>query len=164
MKKLETVLSWMIGIYTILFILAWVDWGFLKSEITAYPLHCSHKVGVLGECSNVDFSTRAFIYKVDPKRQEVLYWVEGFEVSKLIDCAIRNRKNWTCKYSDNNTEIGFNNGKFFETVDPNSLTADLAAKTFYVSRHDWLVRSCRGSWIPFPVCFPFIQWFNNALE
>jgi len=104
---IEKTVPWLFGIYVILFALAWIDWGFIKHEITAYPIHCAHQVGLTGQCDNVDFALRTTTYKIDKKNQAVLNWVQGFEVYKLTNCAIRNRKNWTCQYSDSDTEFGF---------------------------------------------------------
>ena len=75
----------------------YTDWGFLKSEITAYRAECNHKVSLAGICNNLGIHTDKETYRINRGRQEVIS--KGFFPIRYTNCAIDNRKNWRCEAS-----------------------------------------------------------------
>jgi len=69
------------------------------------------------------------IYKVNPLMQTIIYWMPGIDETprKLVNCAIRNRKNWVGYYLDGSGAVKMRKGKFV-TDDPNDI---------YVGRCRW---------------------------
>ncbi|MBP9781072.1 hypothetical protein KBC89_00260 [Candidatus Woesebacteria bacterium] len=84
-----------------------VDWGFLKGQITNYPVMCP---------SDFDgcYTLRHTTYKVDEKNNKVIYWTEGFPPSTVTDCSIISRTNRKCAYDDGSAEFGFSEGSHFD--------------------------------------------------
>lgn len=136
-----------------IYLLSFIDWGFLKSEITKYPVMCKGRVAY-NTCDNPEFTLRKTTYKVLPQEQEVSYWTEGFDVQKLTNCAVGDRKNWTCRYNDNSAEFGFSNGSYWEVSLAPSLTAALAEREYYVSKSRWLHLKCSNSRFHYLLCIP----------
>jgi hypothetical protein len=68
-------------------------------------------------------------YKVNPLMQTIIYWMPGIDEmpGKLVDCAVRNRKNWIGYYPDGSGAVGMHKGKIV-TGDPNDI---------YVGRCYW---------------------------
>lgn len=145
MKKFLKVLSIfgkIVGIIILILLFFYLpDWGFLKSEITEYPVSCQVKVAS-GKCSNIAYTLNPTIYKVSSTRQEVVYWSDaGGFVNRLTKCAVRDRRNWSCKYDDDSAEFGFIGSKFYSQTLLNtndSFMKDYNEKTFYVSKFQWI--------------------------
>ncbi len=165
MKKIQSVIeiifSFAVVIYLFLLFVAFIDWGFLKGEITDYPIQCQNKP-VYGVCNKKDFALRKTTYKPSVQRQDVVYSTEGFDVKRLTKCAVKDRKNWTCTYDDESAEIGFTNGKFFEVSLKESkfVSEDMFDKIYYVPKHEWIRQSCRDSWINYYLCLLIINYLN----
>lgn len=163
-KGLNPIISLVILGVVILFVIKVFDWGFFKSEITAYPAMCSEKVA-LGSCSNPEFTLNRTTYKVLSDRQEVLYWSEvSGDVQRLTKCAVKDRKNWSCKYNDNSAEFGFTNGKYWSYTNE-SMSSDVGLemdrKTYYLSRWGWLNLKCKStSGLEKLLCLPVVVLFE----
>src|SRR2546421_8579423 len=142
-KKLSTFEKvW--GVLSVVFLfylcIHFMDWGFLKGEITSYPIQCKQKL-VSYHCSTYDLILNPTTFKPLADRQEVLWWVDNLGVMKLGNCAIKDRKNWSCTESDGTQ--GFNNGVYVNTYNGNNnFLADTVEKTFYVSKFDWIKAKC----------------------
>ena len=100
------------------FFFNFIDYGFLHSEITAYPIYYD---------SNGKEADTAIIFKVYPDQQTVTF-IEGTLIGKLNDCVIQDRTNWHCDgyYAG---EVGFTNGKYFDTSWDSSI--------HFVSKVEW---------------------------
>lgn len=151
--------SYVAGLIIVLLLLfafiKFIDWGFFKSEITAYPVQCKHTVE-LNQCEQPEYTLRKTTYKVSSDRQEVLYWTEDFDTQKLTNCAVRDKKNWSCEYNDKSSKFGFTDGNFWEIVNTSKvlrLTADLTEKTYYTSKLEYLKIQCKDSGVLIIVCF-----------
>jgi hypothetical protein len=132
--------------------------GLFNSEITAYAVICKEKP-VLNKCDNPEYAHGKTTYKVNESRQEVIYWVEGFPPERLTKCAIKDKRNWSCKYNDESAEFGFNNGNFWEiSLEPShsEWENDLFSRIYYPSRTEYLMVRCEYNLF----CFLFI----NLLE
>src|SRR5215218_8086666 len=82
-----------------------VDWRFLQSEITAYPIRCKDKI-ILSQCNKPQYTLNPRTFKVLHDKQEVLYWSwANHRVDKLTKCAVVDRRNWKCRYDDNSAEF-----------------------------------------------------------
>jgi len=97
---------------------AWAfDWALFSDEITLYPARCADSNTPFDECKNVITLNRS-TYKLNRQRAEAIYWYEtswGDDLKKLVDCKIRNRKNWNCSFPDGSGKIVVRNGKGVET-------------------------------------------------
>jgi len=78
-----------------------------NDEITSYPLIQVNGRWIAG--------TRA-VYKILPESQKVVYSypIHDGEPQRMDNCAIINKNNWRCTYSDNSGSVGCRNGKFYE--------------------------------------------------
>lgn len=123
-----------------------IDWGFIRGDITAYTVECKHPVNISTnyKCNNPEYTLRYTRYKVNVKRQEVVGWIEGFDPTRYKDCAIRNRRNWTCTYNDGSGTFGFNGGNYFDYGLKESTTDKLWEKMYTVSRIEYL----KLQWFP----------------
>lgn len=130
--------KWVILGLIVLFIFISVDWGYYKKEITSYMAICDTPV-VLGQCNSRAHTSNTYktTYKIFADKQEVVYWNAEFkEIQKLTKCAIRDRKNWSCKYDDESAEFGFSDGKFWNET-KETIAPELAEKEFYISKLRW---------------------------
>ncbi len=101
-----------------------------SKEITAYK----------ASCATYDATERKFVrcytlrttnYRVVPERGEVVYWAdEQIELNKLVNCAIRDSKNWTCTYHDGSGPVVARDGLL-----PAYLTG--ARPTISLRRYQW---------------------------
>jgi hypothetical protein len=160
-EGLEITGAWLTAIVTIyiaILVLAIIDWGFLKSEITNYIVECSEPPR-LGVCKNVKYGLRPTTYKVMPDRQEVVHWTQGFAPERLTKCAVRDRKNWSCKYNDESAEFGFNGGSYWERTLKRGLLDPSTHTT--VPRWEWLNQRCEDSALPFLICIPVISFLDS---
>ncbi len=102
-----------IGIPYLIFTI--VDWGFMYSEITAYPVSCIEMREL--ECVKRR-SDPPITFKINTQEQYVVMDI-NHDLKKLKGCVIRNRKNWQCEaenqYFSGFMEVllGFKNGKYF---------------------------------------------------
>lgn len=134
-----------IGLF-LFFFLKIFDWGFIRSEITEYPVGCETPL-VYGQCKGNSYPLNRTTYKVIPEKEEVLYWSEiGGGIQKLEGCAIKDRKNWSCHYGDNSAEFGFRDGNFWSLSNSLKLSkiTELEEKMYYVSRFVWFKLKCAG--------------------
>lgn len=62
------------------------------------------------------------IYKVNPLMQTIIYWMPGIYETphKLVDCAVRNKKNWIGYYADGSGAVEMRKGRIV-TDDPNDI-------------------------------------------
>ena len=53
------------------------------------------------------------VYKVNPAEQTIIYWAPGiYEVpNKLVNCIVRDRKNWVGEYLDGSGKVMMENGR-----------------------------------------------------
>jgi len=98
-----------------------------NKEVTVYPVATIEGRGL--------YPLNRSVYKVFPERQEVIYWMPGVNdiPSRLGNCVVRNRLNWTCEYSDGSGKLTMIDGRFREEPPIRALGSD--AK--YVSWWRW---------------------------
>jgi len=90
---------------------------FLSSyEITAYPLHCDTPVDKAGRCNGKLIQLNRTIYKVFPETQQVIIYHPDSSgpPMRARDCAVFDKRNWRCTYSDKSGSFGCNEGRFYE--------------------------------------------------
>jgi hypothetical protein len=127
--------------------------GLFNSEIKEYPVVCKEKV-VLNKCDNPYFVANPTIYKVSTSRQEVIFWTDDLSPSRTTKCAIRDKKNWSCKYEDESGVFGFNNGIYWATpLGSSSYLSEEMEKEYYPSRTDYLMIKCNKQIL----CFLFLN-------
>ena len=157
-KKFLEILEKFLGFIIILLVIisSWKFFnisGLFNSEITEYSIMCKEKVE-WNQCENPNYPLNKTIYKVLVQRQEVVYWINDFPPERLTKCAIRDKKNWSCKYNDESAEFGFRNGIFYEfSLKQSSVSEELWNKVYYVSRTKYLMISCENK-IP---CFLLVN-------
>ena len=105
------------------------------SEITAYPMLCGKPLQN-GKCSEGAIPLNRTTYLVFPASQRVVYWAPGInEVPVLLEqCAVRDSRNWKCRFPRNEGEAGFADGEFKEGLIPRRLEQD---KFYYVGGPEW---------------------------
>lgn len=159
MKRILKIVGIAVGIYIVILGFSFIDWGFLRGEITEYPIQCNEIIAP-NVCKNIEFAQRKTTYKVDYDKQKVFYQTEGFSVEELSDCAIRDRKNWSCKYPDGSAQLGFTDGKFWviDTPPDPILKEDHIQ---YVNKASWISQSCHDSWIPYLPCLIVLDRMNG---
>jgi hypothetical protein len=108
-----------------------------SSEITAYPVQCKTIVQN-GQCSAPEYTLRYTTFKVFVNEQNVVSAVEGFPPTRLTQCAVRDRMNWSCRYDDDSAELGFNDGAYFEVTLKQPTFATLSRNVYYVSYTEYL--------------------------
>jgi hypothetical protein len=151
-------MKWLGGfvfLYIGLLLYSFADWNIFSSKISAYFIICFQEP-VAGQCSGHP-AFRAQHFQVLPDRQEVLHWMDGFnDIRRLTKCAVRDRKNWTCRYDDESAQFGFDNGRYSEI----DLTVDAGKQThihqIYMSRFEWLKLQC-GGWSSVVWCGPLLS-------
>jgi hypothetical protein len=111
-----------------------VDWGFLRAEITAYPIRCA-SVATANNCLWPNPGTPT-TYRILRDEQAVLVHTADRPVARLSGCAILDRKNWTCG-DEQNRSLGFVEGRYFFNPDPSD---PAPAWRYHVSkwRYNWL--------------------------
>lgn len=69
------------------------------------------------------------IYKVSPFMQTIIYWIPSIDETpkKLVECAVRDKKNWMGYYPDGSGSVKMHKGRIV-TDDPNEI---------YVGRSRW---------------------------
>jgi hypothetical protein len=100
-----------------------------RNQVTVYPIGTA-KDGAL-------FPLNPSVYKVFPESQSVVHWMPGVDSapSRLDKCAVRDRLNWRCEYSDGSAVLSMDNGKF--RVDARIGDRLAPDPTRYVSRSEW---------------------------
>lgn len=123
MEKLISSFFVFVFIITIFF---FFDFGFLRGEITEYPLLCDKEDYINYQCTKKWLPLRPSTYKPNISKQHVLSWTSGLHgIETLKKCSVVSRKNWTCKYSDESAEFGFKNGQYWEVSLSPSITHEL---------------------------------------
>ena len=68
----------------------------LSGEAVAYRAFCP-SVRVNDKCpKGEEWSNREW-FKPNPEMQYVVYWYDGSGVNKYSNCAVRDRRNWSCQ-------------------------------------------------------------------
>jgi len=87
-------------------------WG---KEVTVYPVACDD-VRSRTVCQVIGRTT----YKVFTEQQRVVYWSEEASwlapsvPTSLLDCVVRNKMNWVCRYPDGSGTVSMVGGKLEE--------------------------------------------------
>lgn len=157
-KKYFDILSKFLG-FIVLILLIVSIYKFLNigslfsSEITNYPVLCKEKP-ILNQCDNPEYTLGKTTYKILSNRQEVLYWHELYKkTERLTKCAIKDKKNWSCKYDDESMEFGFTYGKYWEISSKSSSIDDFWGDVYYSSRTEYLMVQCENNIL----CFFFVN-------
>ena len=106
----------------------WLSSGVLNSSITAYPAICS--TGTEGySCDLIPLNRST--YFVDEENQTVhVRWPGlGLPIEKYTNCAVIDRKNWTCTFNDGSGEVGFTDGIYIDF--------DFNSDVVYVTHLKW---------------------------
>jgi hypothetical protein len=104
------------------FFLVWPD--ILPSQIGSYPTQRQPDQSLI--------PLNRTIYKVNPLLHTIIYWMPGIDETprKLVDCVVRDRKNWIGYYSDYSGFVEMRKGKIV-TDDPNEV---------YIGKYHWWLR------------------------
>ncbi len=118
-KAVESVGGILIGIILICWFIVWPE--IFPTEIGSYP-------AMRAEDGNL-IPLNRIIYKVNPLMQTIIYWMPGVQETpqKLVNCAVRDRKNWIGYYTDDSGAVEMRKGRIV-TDDPNDI---------YVGRYRW---------------------------
>lgn len=95
-------------------ILYFSDFGFLKGQITEYPLACAPEDYVDYKCTKKWLPLNTTSFKPNKSKQEVISGMNGFPgLETYKKCSVLNRRNWTCIYDDESGEFGFKGGDYY---------------------------------------------------
>ena len=138
----------LLGIVSLIVIFGMIDWGSFSSEITSYGIICTDAL-INGRCLSSAYSSGSNTYKVNADNNQVIDENYPGGPEKLKDCAVVNRENWKCHYSDGSGPIGFTNGIYFSEWDrTNELDNSLFGKTIYVPKYRSFIFQWTGLWKP----------------
>jgi hypothetical protein len=112
-------------------------------EITSYPMLCDKPLAS-GKCKGRAIPLNRETFRVYPASQQVVSWTPGINdvPVRLEQCAVRDSRNWKCRLPRSQSEIGFTNGEFKETLTPPRLEQD---KFFYIGGAEWWWHQFVGS-------------------
>ena len=137
------ILAWLVGVPALAAcaLVLWLvpDWSFLKGEVTVYSARC--RVDVVDNfCADPLFTVGPETFRVSEDRQEVLSRRDGFPPSRLTECAVVDRLNWQCKYSDGSAQLGFTDGTYFSNPLGTSrrIITDYKERYYFFSRTEYL--------------------------
>lgn len=94
-----------------------------SNHITSYPII---------KKENFTMALNRTIYEVNKKEQTIIYWMPGLEIppEKLVDCVVRDKKNWIGYFPDRSGHIEMRKGKIVSNEND----------TIYVGKlHWWLL-------------------------
>jgi hypothetical protein len=154
-------------IYAAIVILAAIDWGFLRNEITQYTFACEHDVEY-GKCNGVSFPLNPTTFKVMVDRQEVVYWTHLgpslLRPERLTKCAVRDRRNWSCRYNGDSAEFGFSSGAYWETILKPAYMVGMNKRDMHVGRWRYYSEQCGGYVWALLVCRPLEAVFSVLMS
>jgi len=112
-------------------------------EITSYPMFCDKPL-TDGKCKGNSTPLNREIFRVYASSQQVVSWTPGVNGPpiRLEQCAVRDSRNWKCRYPRNQGEVGFTNGEYHEMLTPPHLEQD---KFFHVGAVTWWWHQLVGS-------------------
>ncbi|HBG27596.1 MAG: hypothetical protein A2Y10_15840 [Planctomycetes bacterium GWF2_41_51] len=102
----------------------------VPQEVTSYPAQKLENGKLL--------PLNKTVYKVNPFMQTIIYWMPGIAEtpSKLVNCIIKDRKNWIGYYSDGSGLVEMRKGKLV----PNNVPNDY----IYINRFHWWMLSLKN--------------------
>jgi len=108
----ETIGAVFIAFFFIFLFVVWPD--IFGEQIGSYP--------AMRQADGTLIPLNRTIYKVNPLMQTIIYWMPGIDETprKLVDSAVRNKKNWIGYYSDGSGAVEMRKGKIV-TDDPNDI-------------------------------------------
>lgn len=99
-------------------IVALALFGCGHDEITVYKLECDKPLES-GRCYGSAHAYAPNHYKVFPEQQRVVTWIEGgFAPTALDKCVVRDKKNWSCSFSDDSARFDMADGRLRTWVNP----------------------------------------------
>jgi hypothetical protein len=157
----------LVVIYVAIVIFAAIDWGFIRNEVTKYPLLCEHAIEH-GTCKRVAFPLNPTTFKVMTDRQEVVYWThlgpDFIRPERLTKCAVRDRYNWSCRYNDESAELGFSSGAYRQTILKPAYMVGIDTKEMYVGRWSYYNQQCGGYVRALLLCRPLEAVFDVLIS
>jgi hypothetical protein len=116
-----------------------IDFGVFKGEITKYSVMCEVEL-VAGDCPRgMGLPLNPTTYAIYLEQQMVTGTTAGF-VSKYTDCAIGDRKNWSCLWEPGGAKFGFTDGRFFDFSEPSDDFKEWK-RVIHVSRSEYPAHS-----------------------
>lgn len=117
------------------------------NTITSYPARCTVEMtnGVCPKGKAVALNPTTFTVLRD--QEAVVADLTG-SLTRYTSCTIANTSNWKCSYNDASGTFGFTNGKYWENVNPSSVSRkylDDSRRYFDVSKaeHERFLREFR---------------------
>ena len=121
-KTVESIGAVFIGIIIFLYFFILPD--VLPSQIGSYPAQRQSDQSLI--------PLNRTVYKVNPLLHTIIYWMPGLYETprKLVDCVVRDKKNWVGHYPDGSGSVEMRKGKIV-TEDPNEV---------YIRKYHWWLR------------------------
>jgi hypothetical protein len=100
--------------------------GAISGEHTVYAIACLNNLTMTGAPTT---------YKASFEHQAVIFWQSGYRPSRMHDCLVRDRLNWSCKmHESHDSRIDMINGRLALDIKPFK----------YVSPWTWWWREIAG--------------------
>lgn len=121
-QTVENVGAIFIGILIFFYFFIWPE--VLPSQIGSYPAQKQLDQSLM--------PLNRTIYKVNPLLHTIIYWMPGIYETphKLVNCVVRDKKNWVGHYPDGSGSVEMRKGKI-ATKDPNEV---------YIGKYHWWLR------------------------
>ncbi|MCX5637391.1 MAG: hypothetical protein NTX52_06830 [Planctomycetota bacterium] len=121
-NAVENVGAIFLGLIFFFFIFIWTD--ILPSQIGSYPVRKQPDQSLI--------PLNRTVYKVNPMLHTIIYWMPGIDETprKLVDCVVRDKKNWIGYYPDGSGSVEMRKGKIV-TGGPNEV---------YIGKYHWWLR------------------------
>jgi hypothetical protein len=126
-KLLGFILVIFFGIpFLIYFLVTQIDWGFINSDMTAYPVQC-----IDSSCTQ-DTQLPPISFEIFTDQQYVIDThidPQNEDLTRLQNCTIKDDYDWQCDGINYGTTLGFTNGKYFDSSYENGVK--------FVSKYQW---------------------------
>ena len=121
-EVVESIVAVFLSLIFIFFFFVWP--AILPSQIGSYPAQ-KHPDQSLMPLNRT-------VYKVNPLLHTIIYWMPGIDETphKLVNCVVRDKKNWVGHYPDGSGSVEMRKGKI-ATEDPNEV---------YIGKYHWWLR------------------------
>jgi len=121
-KAVENIGAIFLGL--ILFFFFFIRPDTLPSQIGSYPAQKQPDQSLM--------PLNRTVYKVNPLLHTIIYWMPSINETprKLVDCVVRDKKNWVGHYPDGSGSVEMRKGKIV-SEDPNEV---------YIGKYHWWLR------------------------
>ena len=121
-RTAETIGAIFVGMLFTFYFIIWPE--VFPSQIGSYPAQRQPDQSLI--------PLNRTVYKVNPLSHTIIYWMPGIDETprKLVNCVVRDKKNWAGHYPDGSGSVEMRKGKIV-TEGPNEV---------YIGKYHWWLR------------------------